>query len=291
MSLPTAAEVTSLFLYGTTVPPQDKTDPNIPLHQAPPALQIDRTDFMTNGAGRFGGPAQIDIVQKFFAGWLDVLFQQAGSALALSQILVLAEQHFMQVGIEASISQIFYSDGQDSVAERAYIYNNQTYKIVGDPVFVLNADGTREILNIATAPLDENFDFLGGLSSLPANVYLSPRIDPWQIGKAVELEYRGNDLIHAQYTQADFEAETQYLSDSFQPLGGPMEAYFSSLTNNLFNSDITKFLDADGRAIIYGESISTPTDVNTTSGVDFGTVGDYLFVDARRGCRLCWEQG
>jgi hypothetical protein len=73
MTLPTAAEITSLFLYGTNTAPFDKVNPSIPSHSAPPALQINRTDFMSTGPGRFGGPAQIEIVKRFSGVNLDSL--------------------------------------------------------------------------------------------------------------------------------------------------------------------------------------------------------------------------
>jgi hypothetical protein len=60
MALPSASEITSLFLYGTSTPPLDKADPAIANHPAATAVQVNRTDFMTTGPGRFGGPAQIE---------------------------------------------------------------------------------------------------------------------------------------------------------------------------------------------------------------------------------------
>jgi hypothetical protein len=180
MTLPTAAEVTSLFLFGTASPPQDKADPAFMQNPGSQTIQINRTDFMSSGPGRFGGPAQIEVVQKFFAGNLDFLFDNGVTHISLSQIQTLTNTAYEKA---ASIQQVLYQDGVNDLAERAYIYNNMKYTIVGDPVFVVKPDGSHEILNIATAPFDDNFDFVGGspLSNL-ANEYLEPRVDPWQIG-------------------------------------------------------------------------------------------------------------
>jgi Ca2+-binding RTX toxin-like protein len=86
--------------------------------------------------------------------------------------------------------------------------------------------------------------------------------------------------VHTTYTNSQFLNETLYLAQSYSPITGPLTAIFSDLTATLFNSGITNFLDADGRAIIYSESISTPTDLNIDPGVIFNTEGDYIFVDS-----------
>lgn len=178
MTLPISVEdITKLYLFGSTTVPSDLADLNLAHHASVSPLQFDRYSYMTTGPGRFGGPAQIEIVQKFFAGDLDSLFPSGvTTSFHLSAILDIPENGY---ATQESIQQLFYNDGQNDVTDRAYIFNNQTYVLVGDPVFVVNADGSHEIHDLSTAPRDENFDFHGGsAASNLANAYLQPRIDP-----------------------------------------------------------------------------------------------------------------
>jgi Ca2+-binding RTX toxin-like protein len=279
MTLPTATEITALFLYGNSSAPADKTDPSIQTHAALSPLPIDRTDFMSNGPGRFGGPAQIEIIKKFFAGNLDFLFENGVTARPLSQVSAMSNNAY---AIQQRIQQLYYNDGQNDVAERAYIYNNQTFKIVGDPIFVLRVDGTREILSLATAPFDENFDFEGGsIASDVANSYLRPRIDPWSIGRAVDIEFTtGTDLIYPVYSEEQYYAEKQFIRESSHAEDGVLTAFFSSLAGSLFSSGITRFIDNEGRAIVYGNGLSGPIDLNTNTGLEAGLRASYQFIEA-----------
>lgn len=77
---------------------------------------------------------------------------------------------------------------------------------------MIDADGTRHISNyaIVTDPqTQENFDFTGGgpIAKL-ANDYLKPRIDPWGIGRKVNINFVGSAPTPRDYTYANYMVDT-----------------------------------------------------------------------------------
>jgi hypothetical protein len=175
------------------------------------------------------------------------------------------------LGLEAdfSFAQIFYDDSQNDRAERAYIFNTQGYRIRDQAIFVIEADGTRHVDNLQIVPLDEDFDFVGGWTSNLINGYLQARIDPWSISIPVNIVYAGNSAPVINYTQQQWELDRAYLTAFYSPISGPVEAFFDPLIQNLFDAGVTRFVDPQGRAIVYG-----------TDGNDQFTAGFQLFQNA-----------
>ncbi len=68
MALPTAEQVTNMYLYGQKERPEDLLDPSIANRDrdATSKIDVDVEDYMTNGAGRFVNSANFDVVLKFF---------------------------------------------------------------------------------------------------------------------------------------------------------------------------------------------------------------------------------
>ena len=66
MPLPTAEQVTNLYLYGTTTRPADLTDGSLLQPRPAGAIAVDVNDYMTSGAGRFVGASDFDFVTDFF---------------------------------------------------------------------------------------------------------------------------------------------------------------------------------------------------------------------------------
>ena len=68
MALPDAAEITSLYLYGTPTPPADLTDPGLLRpDNATASATFDMDEYMTTGPGRFAIGPMFSIVTQFFS--------------------------------------------------------------------------------------------------------------------------------------------------------------------------------------------------------------------------------
>jgi len=249
----TAAEMTNLYLYGSLhETPEDLADEGlIPTTSNPRTHTFSLGDYMTIGPGRFAVASLSPIVQSFFN---DTLPDPQGQHVVYS----LSElQQIISGGAQFTISQLAYDDGQDDRLERAYIFNNQAYTLASGVQFVVEPDGTRYIENVSIVPTGvDNFDFEGGIISQIANAYLKPRIDPWHIGRTVEFQYSGSSPVDTHYSYSDFLGDQSNSSTWYSPLSAATEAainaLFGELTGNLFNAGITRFIDANGRAIMYG---------------------------------------
>lgn len=68
MALPTAEEITNLYLYGVSKRPQNLLDPSLSQPRAGVVLSVDVNDYMSNGAGRYADVADFDFIADFF-GW------------------------------------------------------------------------------------------------------------------------------------------------------------------------------------------------------------------------------
>ncbi|HBT87319.1 hypothetical protein [Desulfobacter sp.] len=158
MSLPTAEEVTNLFLYNNEEKPTNIVDTALIRSESDHHTRsVDANEFM-EGPGRFALAAMSNLVKKFFTA-ADIPGYSYGQSLNLSKV-EMAEA----LGIEGSESNIVfqqynYDDGQDNYGERVYIWGSSSFKIGDDTRFVIDTDGTRHIENLTIRPFDDDFDF------------------------------------------------------------------------------------------------------------------------------------
>ena len=284
-TLPTAAQITSLFLYGSDTPPTGGAlaSQNLPNHAVGVLPDIDFKEFMETGPGRFANASQSALITQFFLEGGD---NPPGRHLQPGESMTAAE-FAAATGLELTyqVKQLFYHDANEStldIASRVYIYNTQEFSINADARFVVDANGTYRIENLRIErPEDDNFDFVGGsLSSNVANQYLQPRVDPWNIGKQVDLKYSG-DFVIGDYGVAQFNHNRDYILDSYAPISTPVITILSGLTDQLFSDGTSRFIDQDGRAIIYSKNLASQIDVNTITGAFNDRSGDYSFVANR----------
>lgn len=245
----TAAEMTRYFLYGsTTETPEDlATEAMIPVDSGPRILTFDLSDYMTTGPGRFALASMSPVIQAFFTQELpDPQGQRQEYSLSQMQTLLSAADQFQ-------VQQFSYSDGQDDRIERAYIFNNQQYELANSITFVVEANGDRHIEDLTIVPsAGDNFDFIGVGFSNGANLYLQPRIDPWNIGTRVDFHFSGTAPTDSYYDYSDFLADQANDANWYSAWGGVIDALASDLVESLFDAGITRFIDEDGRAIMYG---------------------------------------
>lgn len=222
---------------------------------------------MTSGPGRFANGAQFDLINSFFTEPLTVLATPGQRTVYnLSQLM-----SHLGLNNVVQFEQVFYDDFQNDRAERSYLFNTQSYRIHDQAIFVIEANGTRHVDNLQIVPFDEDFDFNGGWISNLVNPYLQARIDPWSIGITVDITYDGDFAPQVNYTQLQWDSDRAYLTNSYSPISGPIEAFLNPLVENLFNAGVTRFIDPQGRAIIYG-----------TTGTDYlRDENDLLFYSGR----------
>jgi hypothetical protein len=194
--LPTAEEVTNLYLYGQIKKPTDMTDETLIRASTdfPPPVPIDVDTYMA-GPGRFATPDKFEIVKKFLNPLTDLSsFQLAPGTYTKNQL-------FSAFGIAVgfiTIDQSQYDDGKDDFLERAYIWNTTAFMIKDGAEFVVEPGGNRYINNFAVIPYlktgaKENFDFAAGsLFGNIANSLLEPKVDPSKIGRRVDFDFSTN---------------------------------------------------------------------------------------------------
>jgi Ca2+-binding RTX toxin-like protein len=264
-NIPTAAEITSLYLFGTKTPPQGDAlaSPNILKHAVGVLPAIDANQFMTSGPGRFANPSQSELISSFFnPSLLEYLNPtiDAGASMSAAQYAAATGG-----GLGYRVTQLFYrapGESNNDVAERVYIYNTQDYAINADARFIVDADGTRRIENLRVIlPPSDDFDFVGGPTSDLAALYLVPRVDPWHIGKTVQIDYSG-DFNIGNYSRNEFLDHKSFINVALNPLVSGLQTLLSGLATQLFDAGVTKFVDGAGRAIVYGDANGGPEPYN-----------------------------
>lgn len=198
MSLPTAEQVTNMYLYGTLSRPANLLNSSILNHRSstsPNGISVSAVEYMDSGAGRFVNSANFEIVEKFFSdASLEAKIYTKSEILQYFGYLSPTGEELGYAGY--SVNQIFLGTGDADYAERTYIWGTTAFKITDEVEFVVNEDGSREIRNFAIIPArDEDFDFDGGSVSNIGNVALYPTIDPSGVGRTVDLGFTDINLV------------------------------------------------------------------------------------------------
>ena len=257
-------EITNLFLYGDINTPSDLTNGSLirpkdvdngPRYGAD--VYVNMASFMASGPGRFALGSQSVLVETFFSTSTDLSWMVVGHAYTKAEIL-------SHMGIpvdpdlksdEFYVKQVHLSDSSSDYWQRSYIWNSGLFKLSDAATFSIDAAGNRSIGNYSIRPFNDNFDFDGGgLIADIANFVLAPQIDPWGIGRKVNISFMDDGLPTRTYTQADYAADgVKYVSYLEQgnasiltlPVGG------LSLINELWISGVTQTIYQD-KPIIYG---------------------------------------
>jgi hypothetical protein len=275
MTLPTAKDITNLYLYAQLNAPNNLLSDSLirPKIIPKPELQIyivNTQEFMTSGAGRFAVGANFNIIQQFF--------DTKGGALAANNTAkpfytkTEIAAHFGLTAYGWNMQQYNYQDSKDDYAERSYIFNTMEFQVNKDARFVIDANRNVRIENFKIIPREdtqENFDFAGGGLAVLVNPLIEPRIDPSHIGRTVNINFDNSTLAtnydynkNGYYDASDY-AKEKTLINSWKGLDLiKLTTDVNNLINNLWNDGTTKFLTADERPILYG------TDVGDTLNSD-----------------------
>ncbi|NTJ36357.1 hypothetical protein G6K86_32685 [Agrobacterium rhizogenes] len=262
----TSKQVTALFLYGTSTKPDDLIDPNLirDSNVTTPFI-VNKDDYMVNGPGRFANPALFEVVQLFFAAPGITLAPGTYTESAVRGLLGTNEAIIRQ-------QQWAYSDGIDDFAERVYVWNSVAFEIDDRAQFVVDADGTRHIDNFAVIPYSntgvENFNFESRdpIASL-GNGYLRDNIDPWNIGRDVNISFSDERTLDSSFTFSDFQHSASNLVVPNPFLLAFLPSAMNGIIAELRESGVSNFVDEQGRAIIFGTDKDDHID-ELTAGVN-----------------------
>lgn len=259
--------ITNLYLYGQTTTPTDlvsdsiiRPTDNLATEADNTTTQVDMASYMTTGPGRFALGSQSSMIEAFFSTATDLSWA-VGHSYNKTEFYDALKSHGLDVGYYGiNIKQVYLDDFSGDYWQRAYIWNSGAFKLDDGVRFVVDANGTRHIENYAIVPDEnilENFDFNGGGTIAEiANSYLKPNIDPWDIGRKVNIDFVGNITQTRSYTYADYHEDVVIHADEL--IAGAIKASSiligapEEILSKLWDGGVTKFLSQDNKTIIYG---------------------------------------
>lgn len=288
-TLPTLESITSKYLYGTEIPPDNLLSDSIirPISDRS-TITVDASEFM-KGPGRFVTPDDFLFIKYFFNPTDEVRDDDRDLNYYFSGKLEPGRYTKKQIFDEFNIKDIkkkivkqiagFYDDGKDDLVERAYIWNTMAFQINDDAVFVVNEDGSRYIDNFAIIPYQnkkegdkkerphDNFDFEGGFFSELVNSGLKKQIDPSGIGRTVDIYIKGD--VNTKKLSSEEYVSLELKKTGWKLING-LKVGFSTdeIVKRLWDKGIIKTLD-ENRPIIYGtEKDDDISGTYTSNGVN-----------------------
>ncbi|BCL39793.1 Ig-like domain-containing protein [Nostoc sp. MS1] len=259
--------ITNQYLYGQLTTPTNLADESlIRSKDVTTEVEVDVIEFMVTGAGRFAVGSQFTLVQRFFAPFLTSPTVPPGRYTKAELGVITGLDTFSW-----SMQQYNWDDDIDDYFDRVWVYNSMEFSISDDAVFIVEADGSKRIENFAVFPrlnVQENFDLESddGLTGI-ANSVVKPYIDPWGIGRKVNINFSDADLIpRTTYTSQDFADDLN--RDWFVSTPEAIARIAlgqDDFVDGLFDDGVTKFLDGN-KPIIYG---SPDADSLIASDIDF----------------------
>lgn len=247
--------ITNQYLYGQLTTPTNLADESlIRSKDATTTVEVGVVEFMATGAGRFAVGSQFTLVQRFFAPFLISPTVPPGT-YTKAEIGVITGLDIFSWRMQ----QYNWEDDIDDYFDRVWVYNSMAFSISEDAVFIVEADGSQRIENFAIFPREnvpENFDLKSsdGFTGI-ANIVAKPFVDPWGIGRTVNIKFSDPNLIpRTTYTSQDFADDLNRSDDWFVSTPeaiAKIAAGQGDFVDGLFNDGVTKFLDGN-KPIIYG---------------------------------------
>ena len=255
--MPTAEEAICLYLYGQKTPPADLKSERLirePGNGSVP-LEVDINEYMTTGGGRFVKVENFNYVRNFLAG--------SDYGASLKPGVYTRDQLLTAYGISSGkldAYQYFLGINDPDYMDRAYVFGSGKFEINSDAKFIINPDGSREILDIAVVPEaeDDNFDYKS--TALPAQItnwLTEDRIDPSGIGRTVPIKFTGTITNKQCYTGEDWYAmdiankldTLKYFAGMADLIASPFA--FERLYLRVLQSGIVDYKDSKGHFIYF----------------------------------------
>lgn len=246
-------EITNLYLYGNiTTPPNLASEGIIRSPDKGAAIQVNTASFMESGPGRFALGGQSALMDAFFSTSIDFSWVEPGREY--TKVELAGALGISSYGID--IKQVNLNDLSGDYWERAYIWNSGRFMLSNEVKFVFGSDGEREVRNYAVIPREsDNFDFVGGgFFAAVGNAVLESNIDPWGIGRIVDIQFVGAPPAGRTYKMSDWQADNLahagHLAAGVASLT-TLSAGAAAIDSQLWDAGVTRFL-YEKRAIIYG---------------------------------------
>ena len=253
-------EITSLYLYKQMATPSDLTNETIirpkdvsETMRYGADIEVDMFTYMTTGPGRFALGSESAMVQAFFSTVSDLSWMEPGKAYKKADLI--SHLQLDPKSDRITIRQVELADAASDYWQRSYIWNSGLFKLSDDVTFTIDAEGKRSINNYSVRPFNEDFDFEGGgIIAAVANSVLEAGIDPWKIGRKVNINFVDGGMQTKTYTAADISSETlrhisHVVSGAVHMTSGHIG--LAAIQAQLWDGGVTKYLYKD-KAIIYG---------------------------------------
>ncbi|WP_283164673.1 calcium-binding protein [Marinobacter sp. M4C] len=286
MTMPTAEEILCLYLYGQKTPPAPadlKSDTLIrPTGDGQEPLIVDLDEYMTTGGGRFVGVENFRYVRNFLAGSDYIEKLQPGTYT--TKELRDAYEITPEEG-RLSIQQYYLGITAYDYMDRAYVFGTSGFEIEEHTKFIVNPNGSREILGIEVVPVNEDFDFVStSWAAKVTNGMTEDRIDPSGIGRTVPIIFKDSllndnkqNLTGEDWNRLDQDNSQSEVGNIFFRYGQFLHpvpraipvASFAALMVRFAASGIIDYKDAEGRFVYYdGVSPTNNGILNAADGLD-----------------------
>jgi hypothetical protein len=262
--------ITNRYLYGFDSTPSELTSAqNVrsamlnqhPETLGPTSIYLDSKTYMESGPGKYAfdamtlGPSSF--VAKAFFERVDLPFTGFRQVLSVEDLKLLSPD-LLSV---TTFLHLFKDGLSPDHGARTYIWNTVEFKIAPEARFVIEPDGRKYIENFALIPRDDDFDFVSSnpLTEL-GNLVLGDDVDPSMIGQRVNLIFDQTSsqnipripvLTSLDYFITQTRATPGYVADLLLGLTATY-SQIADIRDQLWNEGTTRFIDKDGRAIVYG---------------------------------------
>lgn len=250
-------KVVNLFLYGSTTTPRyyEERLRSTPEYNDTVIVQVAMEGFMTSGPGRYAKAANAKFVQDFFNETVEL---DDGS---YTRDQLVSEYGVSIQDFRFSLEQYKIDPSSQDYAQRLMVYNSAGYTISPDTIFVVD-NGNRYVQDMAVRVFDDNFDFQSDseLTQFGNDYVLKELIDPYEIGKKVEIEYRiqTSEPVISNYDYSTFQSELSFIDGLDTNNWGDSSDLLSLLSAvgqisyGLFSSGTVQYYTPWGGEIKYG---------------------------------------
>lgn len=274
MSLPSAHQVTAMYLYGQSDPPNNFLDNDLSLSRASSTIVVNTDEFLNHetGAGRFIVASNSAMISRFFetasgdfsSGVFDSFKNASTGEVLMTKAELNSVYNLEYYGILVDNKWVY--DGFDDYASRTYIYGNIEFKISNDAVFKIDASGNLSIENFSMIySSGGDFDWEGGDGvTNVGNIFLKAAIDPSGIGETVNFDF--SEPSSYTYSQSNYESDIQRVNEFHQVISPlSISQAMGDIIRDLYDQE-TISTQYDGKLIMYGND-----------GAD--TISGYITVD------------
>ena len=292
--------ITNYYLYGqATKPTADQLVSDKWIRQegvVDIAIKISNYDsYITEGPGRYANASRIKVVSGFFESSLPTLQIGDKVTYSLSQAIGKFGENknpLSHTDFNGSLDGTYGSD----YAARVYEFQTQLYLLNQNATFVIErkADGqyVKKIENFALLPRYEDFDFIGGSAVVNlGNDIIENDIDPSRIGRTVNIQYPSSTetSLYSTRTYASASYDLDKTRFTREDHGTYLDAYqpIKDLVANIWTNGTTKFIDSQGRAILYGSNTSNQLSGDAHSAFAYDSyMKEYYWANLQKGVTI-----